>query len=330
MSEHSRRDFLGFSVPAAVALGAGLSSLKPALASAQGLANTRNYGAAKLALELDGQHSGWLESAEGGYATADVLTDSTQRKHIAGVKYEDIVLTCGTGMSKGFYDWIKASFDKRPMVKSGAIVAFDASGRPVSRLDWGNGTLTEIALPALDAASKDPAYLTVKITPASTRVAAPQAAPAPINLSQKKWLPSNFRLQIAGCSNACSRVRAIDAIALTASQAPGPLGATRMIQASPRVLETPNLSVATAEVDAGEFFTWYEDFLIKGGNTPDKEKTGTLEYLSSDLKTVFTLNFTGLGIFKFAPEKLQTSVQTIRRVKTGMYCDSIGFSYTLA
>jgi len=29
------------------------------------------------------------------------------KKHIAGVKYEDITVNCGTGMAKGFYNWTK-------------------------------------------------------------------------------------------------------------------------------------------------------------------------------------------------------------------------------
>ena len=29
------------------------------------------------------------------------------KKHLAGVKYEDITVNCGTGMSKGFYEWTK-------------------------------------------------------------------------------------------------------------------------------------------------------------------------------------------------------------------------------
>ena len=38
--------------------------------------------------------------------------DNIQRKHIAGVKYEDFTLQVGSGMGKPMYDWIKASFDK--------------------------------------------------------------------------------------------------------------------------------------------------------------------------------------------------------------------------
>jgi hypothetical protein len=56
--------------------------------------------------------AGWLQSVEGGHATSAVIVedasiDRVQKKHLAGVKYEDITITTGTGMSKEFYDWIK-------------------------------------------------------------------------------------------------------------------------------------------------------------------------------------------------------------------------------
>ena len=39
-------------------------------------------------------------------------------------------------------------------------------------------------------------------------------------------------------------------------------------------------------------YKWHEDFVIKGNNGEDKEKGGTLEYLTADLKDVlFTLTF---------------------------------------
>ena len=77
------------------------------------------YTAGKFALDL-GRHSspGWIQSVEGGHATADVVVekvgaDIIQHKHIAGVKYEDITVNCGTGMSKAFYEWIQASLDHK-------------------------------------------------------------------------------------------------------------------------------------------------------------------------------------------------------------------------
>ena len=63
----------------------------------------RGYTAGKYGIDLDGINAGWVSSVEGGMASSDVVVeklgpDHIQRKHIAGVKYEDISVSCGTGM----------------------------------------------------------------------------------------------------------------------------------------------------------------------------------------------------------------------------------------
>src|SRR4051812_3718141 len=136
---------------------------------------TRAYVAGKFALDVDGISAGWISSAEGGHATAEVVNekigpDLIVHKHIGGVKYEDITVACGTGMSKGFYGWIKDSFDHKHSRKGGAIIACDYDFKERSRLTWQDGLITEVALPALDAASKDAAKMTIKIAPQITRI----------------------------------------------------------------------------------------------------------------------------------------------------------------
>src|SRR5450755_3578198 len=77
------------------------------------VAAQRGFGASRFALELDGKFSGFATSADGGSAYGDVVedriaTDPIVHKHLAGVKYDDITLTCGTGMERQFYDAIQA------------------------------------------------------------------------------------------------------------------------------------------------------------------------------------------------------------------------------
>ena len=68
--------------------------------------------------------------------------------------------------------------------------------------------------------------------------------------------------------------------------------------------------------------------VIKGNNGDDKEKGGTLEYLTPNLQEVlFTLTFQHLGIFKLTPEKVESGSENIRRLKAEMYCEDIQFDY---
>src|SRR6266568_803117 len=336
MNGHTRREFLGRSLPGAVLAGTGLTVLQPLLSfAADQQKEQRGYTAGKYGIELDGQFAGWIYSADGGDATSDVVLerlgpDNIQHKHLAGVKYEEITLNCGIGMSKGFYDWIKASFDKKFMRKNGAIIVSDYNFKPISRLQWTNGLITEVGFPALDAGGKDAAKMTIKIAPEFTRmVAAAQGAlRTPSQIVQKKWLPANFRLQIAGCQTACSHVNKIEAIALKIVTTANQVGVARDYEVVPAHLDVPNLAITTAEAQAAEFYQWHQDFVIQGHNTRDKERGGTLEFLTPDLReSLFTLSFRGLGIFKFAPEKVEAGSENIRRVKAEMYCEDIGFAY---
>jgi len=303
-------------------------------------ADKRGYVAGKYGVELDGIMAGWVWSAEGGHATSDVVQeklgpDHIIKKHIAGVKYEDLSVSCGTGMSKGFYEWIKASFDHKYSRKNGAIIAADYNYKEHSRLTFFNGLITEIGFPALDAASKDAAKMTIKIAPETTRESVSAGGGASISgkyaidaAKQKKWLPANFRLKIDGLEETCTRVNKIEAITVKQKVIENPVGELRDYEKEPAHLEIPNLVITFPESHAKPFYDWHEDFVIKGNNGDDKEKNGTLEYLTPNLQEVlFTLTFKHVGIFKLTPEKVESGSENIRRLKAEMYVEEMEFNY---
>ena len=327
----SRRDFLrtmGLLTGGALVYGSPLVSLA---AEAVGKGS---FAAGKFGLELDGAFAGFLFSAEGGSGVADVLTarsggDLIPRKQLGAVKYENIILTCGPGMSKAFYSWIKDTSDSKQLPKNGAVLMLDFDFKERSRMTFQQALLTEIAFPSLDAAAKDAAKMTIKIAPQSTRFVGGTGAAvgAGVKAEQKAWLPSNFRLRIQGLEDACARVNKIESLAVKQPIQNISSGADRKVAASqPGPVEFSNLVVTLAEADAGPFYAWYDDFVIRGNHGDDKERPGVLELLGPNLKDVlFTITLHHLGIFNFAPEKLEPS-ENIRRVKVHMYCEAIQFS----
>jgi phage tail-like protein len=314
VKNYTRREFLEKAILGAGA-GAALTVFGPeSMLAVTG--DTRGYAAGKYGIEIDGIMAGWVESVEGGHSTSDVVNEkvgasSIQQKHIAGVKYEDITVNCGTGMSKAFYEWIKSMSDGRPLRKNGAIVACDFNFKEVSRTEWTGGIITEVGLPALDAASRDAARMTVKIAPESTRVVKGSGKSATGSQArvQKKWLPSNFRLDISGLD--CRRVNKIEAITLKAK--------TTANRAA------PNLVVTLSESDAAGWNTWQKSSISgRGGNS----RSGRLAFLAPDLREeLFTLTFYNLGISKLTPDKTEAGSANIRRVKAEMYCEEMKFSY---
>jgi phage tail-like protein len=296
----------------------------------------RGMTAGRFAVDLDGIMAGWVNSVEGGQASADVVSekvgvDHLVKKHIAGVKYEDITLVCGLGMSRAFYEWIKSSFDRKYLRKNGHIYYADYNGKVVESTEFLHALITEIGFPALDASSKDAAKMTVKFSPETTRQSGGGLHVAPGKFpvgtgQQKKWSPANFRLTIDGLD--CTRVNKIEALTVKQKVIDNQLGEFRSYEREPANLEVPNLVITTAHSHAHSFKKWYKSFVIEGNSEEDKEKTGTLEYLTSDLKTVlFTVTFHNLGVFKLTDDKLEAGSESLRRTKVEMYCEEMHFEY---
>ena len=338
MNRNHRRSFLkqvgGLAAVAAAApplADPAMASAPQSPRSAPGGASDANraYASSRFAIDLDGVFGGWLSAVEGGSATADVVVekigpDNIQRKHLGNVKYEDISLECGAAMSKNFYEWISQSFNYKHARRNGAIVTTDANLREVSRLSFYDALLTEIGFPACDAASKDAAKMTVKLSTEYTRLTfgpgerLPAAGPR-----QKRWLTSNFKFTIEDMD--APRVTSIESLVVRQVVSEGTVGENRDYSKEP-YLEVPNLVVTFPESHASDFYKWHEDFVIKGNNGQEQEKSGSLDFLSPDLKeSLFTLSFGHLGIFKLGDDGTGDGSGQQRRLKAEMYCEEIKF-----
>lgn len=305
-------------------------SLLALIASAKPV-EQHGYNTGHFALELDGQIAGWVTGVEGGSIKADVITeklgaDNLLNKQSGAIKYQEISLRCGLGMSKQLYDWIKAECAGTFTRHTGAIVTTDASFRPIQRMEFYNGVLSEIGFPALDAASKDAAYLTIHISPQMTKiedVKGQSALKAPATV-QKRWLPANFKLSIKGLD--CTKVNKIEAIVIKQKVVESATGALQDYQKAGSIQDS-NVIVTLPETNAQQFETWRQLFVVKG-NTAAAEKTGSLVFLDAGLQnSLFTLNFMDLGIFKISVVKTEPGSDNIKRVKVEMYCERITFDY---
>lgn len=297
----------------------------------------RGYGAGKYALELDGIKCGWVSDVEGGNAVGDVVAekvggDHLQRKHIGSVKYEEISFKVGSGMCRELYNWIETGFNQTTNQAgkgrmNGAIVFADYDAKELRRLEFTKAIVTGVGMPALDAASKDAATMTLKFKPELTRKKVGTGARVNLPMgAAKKWLPSNFRLRVDGLDT--SRVSQIEPLTIKQKVTENAVGEMRDYEQEATAVEVPNLVITLAESHAEPFYGWHESFVIKGQNDQSKEKSGSLEYLAPDLKTVlFTLTFKNLGVFKVAPDKMEAGGEGVRRVKAEMYCEDIRFTY---
>ena len=264
------------------------------------MAGTRS-APGSTSLVVQGVQCGFVNSADGGDPYGDVVEEKAGpdfyvKKHLGGVKYDEVHVQVGLGLAHDFYDWIAASWKQNYSRKDGSVITTDASLNAVSELDFFHALITEVSFPALDAASKDAFHLDVKFAPELTRrkkgsgkLAAPKA--------QKQPLAASFRLELGGLPTA--KVSRVEPFTVTQEIATDDIGDGRDIAKEPGRLDFPNLRVTLAAAGADPWIQWADDFIVQGRNDAGSEKNGAIVILAPDLKAELArVSLFGVGIFR--------------------------------
>lgn len=307
------------------------------IASGSDAAVVRTYTAGRFSVELGGRPAGAVIEFAGGNATADVIKESAgpdklSKKHLGNVRYEEITIASGTGMSKAYYEWIKQSINRTYVRQDGAIIAGDFNDREVSRLTFTKALITTVEFPAVDGSFKDSLKLLTTLAPEQTRFRTTANGAATNHASAMaghgKWMGANFRLRIDGLDDATSRANHVEPIGVRVKATQTSVGEMRDFEKEPGEIAYGNLVFTVPEAHAEKLRTWYDDFVVKGNAGDANEKSGTLEYLAPDLKTVFfRLTFNHLGIFRLSPVGAHPNEPTVARVKAELYMESLTFDY---
>jgi hypothetical protein len=283
-------------------------------------------------LELDGVTSGLLKDFEGGAVSAQVVEERTApgpyvKKHIGRPVYEDLVLEFGFSMSRTLYDWIESSWERKDERKNGAIILCDSNMEARSRRVFREAVIADTTLPACNASSNDPSYVTLRLAPEYTRT---EKASGKVNVAlgpnQKTWLPSNFRLAIDGLD--CTHVSRIEPVSVKQRVVPDPIGELREYVREPGRVDFSNLRITMSESHAQSWIDWHQDFLIHGNCGQDRERSGALEYLAPNLHDVLMrVQLSNLGIFRLAHEAAHHDGTHMRRVVVDLYCERMELEY---
>jgi phage tail-like protein len=294
--------------------------------------DNRSFVTGSFALELGGTKIGFARSFRGGSAVAEVITekvgdDNIARKHIGPPKYEDIELQVGFGLKNELYDWIAASWDQTYQRKDGAVVVTDLAGKGVLRLEFAHALVTEVTVPKLDGAAKDPAFLTVKVSPELVRARQGDGKVTGTlgKNEQKLFLPANFRVTIDGLD--CTKIASVDALTVKVQTVSDDIGRLRDIAREAGSIEFPNLKIALAASAAETWRTWFSDFVINGKNGAENEKNGKIELLSPNRQTVLaTITLLGMGIYRLEDDWTGADgADKLRRVHAELYCEQMKF-----
>jgi hypothetical protein len=338
-SEISRRDL--FRTAGLAAGGAMLLSLPTMLSGFVSPAEAAlRKGATSMTnttLELDGQFGGFLSNVDGGGVFADILNeplgqDMIQRKRPGPVRFQDIVIDIPLqNVEKALSSWITETLTKNAAPKNGAIVYADINFNEVKRLEFSGALLSEIALPDADAQEgKNAALLTLRLTPQSTRLTGGKGklASAP-GTKAKLILSSTFRFKVQGLETACSRIVSVESIVVKRAVAGTPAGQEKFRQqsAAAGALNCSNVTITLPEADAGPFYAWFDDMVMKG--IPGTERAGLLEWLDQSMKTVVSsVQLGGLGIVRYEPDPIKAGTQEKMGglVQIDMYCETVNLT----
>lgn len=298
--------------------------------------DSRSYSSGHFLFQLD--HGGdpgaaYLKSVAGGMFKGSVLEENagpaaTQFKHLGTVELDPIQLEIGMAMSRPVLDWIRGSWNKEFTRMDGQIIHADFNLN--SRMEqWFYGALiAETKFPTLDGAAREPAYLGVTIHPEDVQVKKGDGRKVQgvTGMNQKRWLPSNFRLDIQGID--CRYVNRIDSFSVTQKIRPLYTGPQRKPELEPTGIDFSNLTVYLAVEHAQDFFRWHEDFVVAGHKSTTSERAGFIEFLGPDNQTViFTINLNQVGIHRLTIEKSEAHAEQIKRAKVELYLESMELEY---
>jgi hypothetical protein len=203
-------------------------------------------------------------------------------------------------------------------------VEADDTLKELARREFSRALLTETTIPAFDAASKTPGHLTIKFAPESTvtRKGGGGVAGKPAT-KQAPFVTSNFRLELDGLD--AKRVTKIDAFTVKQIVQADVVGDMRDFQSAPTSVEFPNLRVTLAEADAKTWSDWFDDFVVKGNNTDDREKHGAIVLLDPTLaRELMRIELENVGIF--ALRRAPAAAEQLPRLVADLYVEAMKLS----
>lgn len=290
----------------------------------------RSYVTGYFAMDLDGYSCGIVRSVEGGDAEGEVVVEKTTvggltKKHIGNVKYNDFSVQLPLAPSP-CTQWVSDLLAGKSTRHSGRVLGYDSALTQTSVREFGNALITEVTLPALDAGSKDAAYMTLKFSPEYVRNKKGDGSKVDSPITKgKPVLTSNFAVTIGKL--AAARVKKVESLTIKQSIATAAVGEARDYAKEPGKLEFPNLKLTISAVDVPSWAEWHQSFVVAGKNSDEEELTGTIRFLDATMKeTLFTVSLSGLGIFKLAPAP-RPSNEDISALTAEMYVEHINMSF---
>ncbi|MCG8422581.1 MAG: hypothetical protein MJE77_32090 [Proteobacteria bacterium] len=306
---------------------------------------TRRYAgtAGNFLFTLD-QHEGspaWVKSVAGGEVKGVLVSEPTNIdypaiKHLVGLEVQPITVELAMGVTSPIFDWIQAAWSRRFSRRSGAIVHANFQHEILFEQAFQDALVVQTTFPTLDASDHNPAYLTVKIQPEFVRLTEERKGNSlwgeHKNNTSKQWCPANFRMELFdlhGRSVDCRGVKKIESFSIKQHIARLCTGANSVAQIEPTRVEFPNLTITLNLSGASDFLRWHNEFITAGGNRPDDEKQGFIEFLDPSCRnSLMYVDLCRVGIQNLTLEKSESNAAACKLCKVELYVEAMELSVT--
>jgi phage tail-like protein len=296
----------------------------------------RSATAGRFALELDGYHCAYIKEISGGEAEADIGTHdhgptNMQTKQMTNFKFTPFKAKVGVAQGGAMMDWIRASFDRQYATKSGAIIAGDFNYKATHRIDFMNALITTVTCPTLDGSSKENAYFDIEWEAEDIRhtVGGGEDIKGDYGIKQKTWLPSMFKFDLAGLTDACRRIAKIDSFSWKQTVTTDSVGMHRIHTKHPAKVTVPEIKLTLSAADYEPWRQWAQAWFHDGKCTHEYHKDGVITFLSPDMATeIGHIELKQCGLKKVTAPPMKANSEEVASVVVELYVEELVFNMT--
>jgi len=292
------------------------------------MAQKRSYTAGHFELQIDGAVStAYLKSVDGGFVKANTVEEQIgpenhRIKHVSTVQIDPITIDFGISGANDVLKWIQSSWRKDFSRRSGQITHADFDYNKTFEHEFFDALITETKFPALSGDSKDSGYIQIKLQPEhviTKKVSSQQRIQGQMGSKQKMWTCSAFRFNIDGLDEV-KYTSKIESFTITQGVKMFYTGHDRFPQVEPTKLDFPKIIGTISLEYADRLHDWYNKYLHKGQADTSAQKTGSLEFLAPDKKTViFRINLYEVGLQHLQVQQSTANTDQIKRVRFELY-----------
>ena len=283
-----------------------------------------SFTAGHFEFQIDGHEPmSYLKNIDGGWAKAAVMdeavgSDLHHIKHTSVVEIDPFSLEFGLAGAEPVLKWIQDSWRKDWGRRNGQITHANFDLFKTFEHEFFDALILETTFPAVDGAAKEAAYMKVKIQPErvnTKRVDSNDKVTPRIGQKQKMWLANSFRFVIDGMDD-MQYANKIESFTVKQGIKKMWTGEDRLPQIEPTKIEFPHITGTISLGYADQLLKWYDEAVVKGMKAPRAQKSGGLEFLSPDKKSVlFRVNMYEIGILSAQIQQASANQDAIKRVK---------------